>query len=75
MAIGGTSATGYAASAEGTITATRVADVQFVAPTSQMVRQYPLGREFGVPPSKFLRIRITASASVSVYAYVVWEEG
>ncbi len=70
----GTSATGYTASSEGTITATRTADLQLVAPTTLYVRQWPLGREFGVPISKFLRVRVTAAAAVNAYCYVVWEE-
>jgi hypothetical protein len=70
----GTSATGYTASSEGSITATRTADLQLVAPTTLYVRQWPLGREFGVPISKFLRVRVTAAAAVNAYCYVVWEE-
>src|SRR5437879_3789481 len=41
----GTAASGYTASAEGTITATRMYDAQLVAPTNQYVKQWPLGRE------------------------------
>lgn len=59
---------------EGTITATRHADLQLVAPTNQYVKQYPLGREFQVPISKFLRVRVTAAAAVNAYCYVIWEE-
>jgi hypothetical protein len=70
----GTAATGYTASAEGTITATRYGDVQFVAPTGQWVKQWPLGREWQVPVSKFLRVRVTAGAAVNAYCYVVFEE-
>lgn len=70
----GTSATGYTATAEGTITATRTGDLQLVAPTTQFVRQFPLGREFRVPVSKFLRVRVTAAAAVLAYTYVIWEE-
>lgn len=70
----GTAATGYTASAEGTITATRYGDLQFVPPTGQWVKQWPLGREWQVPVSKFLRVRVTASAAVNAYCYVVFEE-
>lgn len=70
----GTAATGYTASAEGTITATRYADLQQVAPTNQYVKQWPLGREFQLPISKFLRVRVTAGAAVNAYTYVVWDE-
>lgn len=70
----GTTATGYTASAEGSITATRHGDLQFIAPTNQYVKQWPLGREFQVPISKFLRVRVTAGAAVNCYCYVVWSE-
>ncbi|WP_431903615.1 hypothetical protein [Nonomuraea sp. bgisy101] len=70
----GAAATGYTATAEGAITATRTGDVQLIAPTTQFVRQFPLGREFRVPVSKFLRVRVLAAAAVNAYTYVVWEE-
>lgn len=70
----GTSASGYTATAEGTITATREGDVQFVPPTGSYLKQFPLGREFTIPVSKFLRVRVTAGAAVNAYCYVVWEE-
>ena len=69
----GTAATGYTATAEGTITATRPFDVQFVAPTGQYVKQFPLGREPILQISKFGRIRVTASATVNAYCYMVVE--
>lgn len=74
LCVGGTSATGYTSTAEGTITATRMFDVQLIAPTNQYVKQYPLGREPEVPVSKFLRVRVTAGAAVNAYCYVIWEE-
>jgi hypothetical protein len=70
----GTTATGYTASGEGTTTATRYGDLQLIAPTTQYVKQWPLGREFQVPVSKFLRVRVTAAAAVNAYCYIVWEE-
>lgn len=69
-----TTGTGYNASSEGTITATRHADLQFVPPTTLYVKQWPLGREWQMPASKFLRVRVHAAASVSAYCYVVWQE-
>ena len=69
----GTAATGYTASAEGTITATRTMDLQLVAPTNQYVKQWPLGREPLFDQSDFLRIRVTAGAAVNAYCYVVVE--
>lgn len=74
LCVGGASATGHTATAEGTITATRVFDVQFIAPTNQYVKQFPLGREPIVALSKFLRVRVTAGAAVNAYCYLIWEE-
>ena len=70
----GTAATGYTATAEGTITTTKYGDLQQIAPTNQYVKQWPLGREFQVPVSKFLRVRVTAGTAVNAYCYVIWEE-
>lgn len=70
----GTAATGYTASAEGTITATRTADLQFVAPTSQYVYEWSLGREFEVAVSRILRVRVTAGAAVNAYTWIRWDE-
>ncbi|MGH7743297.1 MAG: hypothetical protein ACREQ5_00545 [Candidatus Dormibacteria bacterium] len=70
----GTAATGYTASAEGTITTTRTGDIQLVAPTNQYVKMFPEGREFQIPISKFLRVRVTATAAVNAYTYVIWGE-
>lgn len=70
----GAAATGYTATAEGTIVATRYADVQLVAPSAQYVKQWPLGREFQMGISRFLRVRVTAAVAVNCYTYVIWEE-
>lgn len=64
---------GYTATAEGTITATRMFDVQFIAPTNQYVKQFPLGREPTFKASEFLRIRVTAGAAVNAYCYIIFE--
>lgn len=69
----GTAETGYTASAEGTITATRMLDVQHIAPTNQYIKQWPLGREPEIGQDEFLRIRVTAAAAVNAYAYAVIE--
>lgn len=66
----GTTATGY----EGSVTSARHAALALVPPTTQWHFQWPLGREFRVAPSRFLRVRVTAPASVGAYAYVIWEE-
>lgn len=71
----GTAASGYTASAEGTIVASRSLDIQLVNPTNGYVKQFPLGREPQVALSRFLRIRVTAaSGAVNAYCYIVWEE-
>lgn len=69
----GTTSTGYTASGEGTITAVRMFDVQFIAPTNQYVKQFPLGLEPVIQISKFGRIRVTAGAAVNAYCYMVIE--
>lgn len=66
----GTTSTGYTSTSEGSITATRVFDAQFVAPTGQYIYQYPLGQEPMVQVSKFLRIRVLAGAAVNAYCWV-----
>ena len=70
----GTSATGYTATAEGAITATRTGDVQQVAPTNQYVFVWPLAREFYVGPGRNLRIRLTAATAVNALCSVLWDE-
>lgn len=62
-----------AAGTEGSITATRMADVQLVAPTNQYVYQWPLGREFECTPQKFLRIRMTFGTTVNAYCFIIFE--
>ena len=66
----GTAATGYTASAEGTITASRMFDVQFVAPTNQYVYQFPLGQEPVLVIGNATRIRVTAGAAVNAYCFI-----
>jgi len=70
----GTTASGYTATAEGTITATRMLDLQLVSPASGYMCQFPLGREPVVPVSKFLRVRVTAAVAVNAYTWIAWEE-
>lgn len=69
----GTAATGYTATAEGTITASRVLDVVFVPPTGGVTIQFPLGREPWVDAVSALRIRVTAGAAVNAYCYCIVE--
>jgi hypothetical protein len=70
----GTTATGYSASGEGSITAVRNLDgPQLIAPTNQYIKQFPLGREPVVQIAKFMRIRVTFGTSVNAYCYVIVE--
>ena len=69
----GTTATGFTSTAEGTITVSRMFDPQFIAPTNQYVKQFPLGREPGVNADSALRIRVTAGTAVNCYCYVIVE--
>jgi hypothetical protein len=68
----GTSASGFTAGAEGTITATRLMDIG--APmASSYDMQFPLDREPGVLATDYLRIRATTATSVNMSCYVVIE--
>ncbi len=69
----GTSATGYTCTSEGSITAVKMFDAQLVAPTSQYVKQFPLGLEPIVIVGNCCRIRVTAGAAVNAYAYMIIE--
>lgn len=69
----GTAATGYTGTAEGTITATRMFDVQLIAPTNQYVKQFPLGLEPVIAIDKFGRIRVTPGTTVNAYCYMLVE--
>lgn len=68
----GTTSTGYTSTSEGSITATRDLDApQFIAPTNQFVKQFPLGLEPIIQLSKFARIRVTAGTAVNAYCYLI----
>jgi hypothetical protein len=67
----GTSATGYTATSEGSITTVRNLDgPQFIAPTNQYIKQFPLGQEPLIQPASFMRIRVTFGTAVNCYCYV-----
>ncbi len=67
----GTSATGYTSSSEGTTTVARLFDLQYIAPTNQYVKQFPLGREPVMQVGKFARIRVTFPVAVNCYCYMI----
>lgn len=74
LCVGGTGATCFSPSVEGTVANYRPLDIQLIAPTSQYVKQFPLGREAMIGVSQFIRIRVTAAATVNCYTYIIWEE-
>lgn len=68
----GTTSSGYTSSSEGSITAVRNLDApQFIAPTNQFIKQFPLGREPIIQINKFGRIRVTFGASINAYCYMI----
>lgn len=69
----GTAATGYTASVEGSTTAVRIFDLQFLPPTAPYVKQFPLGARPVVNISKFLRVRVTFGAGINAYCYVLFK--
>lgn len=72
LCVGGAALTGVNASAEGTITATRVLDEQMV--TSAYAYEFSQGREPAIPISKFLRIRVTAAITTNAFCFIRWAE-
>ena len=75
----GTTATGYTASGEGSITATRVFKSHLITNTAgenELNHYYqflPEERPI-IAASKFLRVRVTMGTSVSMQCFVVWGE-
>ncbi|WP_144385725.1 hypothetical protein [Streptomyces sp. SAJ15] len=70
----GTTATGYGNGSITTNTTSKEFDAQFISPTAQFVKQWPLGREPVLPASSFCQLRINTSATVNALAYIVFEE-
>lgn len=72
---GGITATtsGYGAATPGGVPS-KYFDAQFIAPTSQYVKQWPLGREPVVAESGILQIRANVPVTVTALAYIIWEE-
>ena len=68
-----TTTTGYTATDEGSIVASRTLDAQLILPLSQYVKQWPLGREPMVLATNYLRVRVHAGAAVNCLCYVVVE--
>lgn len=71
----GTSASGFSTAAvtEGSTVASRMADVQLIAPTNQYSQQWPLGREFECVPGNYLRVRATFGTTINMICWVIFE--
>ncbi|WP_225840319.1 hypothetical protein [Streptomyces sp. NK08204] len=74
-----TTGTGYTATAEGTITATRTFDANLVPPTAgatdiNYVYQWMPDERPIIAASKFLRVRATFGAAVNMTCFVTWDE-
>lgn len=76
IVFGGTTHTGFATAAgtEGTVANYRLGDLQMINPTVGYAKQWPLGREFVNPASKFTRVRVTFGTTVNAYIYAIWAE-
>lgn len=71
----GTAATGYTASAEGSVTSTRIGKVKVVpSGAAEWEWEWSQGREWWVPPSHNLRIRMTTATAVTAFCWVLWDE-
>jgi hypothetical protein len=70
----GTALSGFTATAEGTITAVRLGDVQLIQPTNQYIYDFLLGYEFVIRSGKFGRLRVTPAATVNAVAYIMYAE-
>ena len=70
----GTANSGFTASAEGTITATRQLSTNLLPPTAPFIEQYPLERGPTVLQSEFLRVRVKFGTAINALCYIVWAE-
>ncbi|MFJ4828407.1 hypothetical protein ACIP79_00475 [Streptomyces sp. NPDC088747] len=70
----GTGSTAYGAVAITTNTTERQFGGALVSPMTQYEKQWPLGREPVVSPSKYCQLRINTAATYTAIAYIVFEE-
>lgn len=69
-----TTGTGYTASSEGTVAASRNMDApRLIAGTNSYDSQFPLGREPLFQSGKIIRVRMTFGAAVNAYTYMIVE--
>jgi hypothetical protein len=70
----GTSATGFTATVEGTVTAARnLGGPQLIAPTNELIYQSPLGYRAYCQANKFTRIRVTFATAINMTCYLLVE--
>jgi len=75
LCVGGTAATGFNASVEGTMTTIRQVDAEHVHPQAGYGVWYQEGdKQSRVTVSRLLRIRCLAPAAVNVIPWIVWQE-
>jgi len=74
LCVGGTTATGYNASGEGSIAGSRFLDAQGVHPQTGYGVWFPEARHPSVKASRFLRIRTTFDVDINCIPWIVWEE-
>jgi hypothetical protein len=71
----GTAASGFTATVEGSITATRVFDTQLIDPAfGPYVKQFPQQARPKVKAGNILRVRVTFGTTVNALCYVLWLE-
>lgn len=71
LLVGGTALTGYNASAEGTIAASRTLDEQEIHPQTGYALWYPPDARPRVKVSRFLRVRLLAAAGVNCIPWIL----
>lgn len=76
LSVGATNLTGFATAAvtEGTITATRILWADQIPPSGTFTKQWALGTEPMVPGGRYLRVRVTAGASVNCYTHITFAD-
>jgi len=74
LCVGGASATGYNASAEGSIAGSRILDGQDVHPQAGYSLWFPERFMPRVKASRFLRVRCLFSVDVNCIPWILWQE-
>src|SRR3990172_6796368 len=72
-----TTTTAYGAVIPASRTVLRIVDKQYIAPTNQYVKMWPLGMYpmFGASgAAQYVQLCVDTSATVNALAYIVWEE-